>query len=1161
LERTGEGFMTNCPRDDQLERLLEGALDEDDLAVVVAHLEACARCRGVLEELTRDRLSLIGWRPAEVRIGGDEGGDPADQDTTDHFSLTDFDAERLPRRGRAGDGPRAAPSDPPRRWRHSPLGATVRPIEVGWPDLEGYEILASLGYGGMGVVYKARQRSLNRPVALKMVRAGELARPEQLDRFRFEAEAAARLRHPNIVQIYDVGERDGLPFFALELLEGGSLEARLAGKPQPERQAAELATTLAGAVHAAHRAGIVHRDLKPSNVLFAGDGTPKITDFGLAKRLDDDDGHTRTGQVMGSPGFMAPEQARGRTREVGAAADIYSLGAILYQMLTGRPPFHGASPMETMLQVIHDEPVPPSRLRPKLSRDLETICLRCLAKEPGRRYPTAAALAEDLDRFLAGAPIRARPTSSRERLVKWARREPAAASLAVVVAAVAVGLVGAGLRAMSLQRREEARIAALRLKETNSLFEGREAVQRGRWADGKLRLAMLAARLEAEPRLADLRSAAEALMGEADRRLADERARAAALDRYRHFLDRKDRALYHDLRPTGLDSAAKVEATRAAALAALGFFAGGAPPALSPQERAEVDEGRYELTLILAEATARPLPGEEARRQAVAAIAILDRAAGMRPPGRAYHLRRAACLAASGDAAAADRERREAERHRPASPFDHFLSGQAQYQRGDWGSARQHFEAALGLRPDLFWADVGLALCDLHAGRPAQARAILTPCLGRRPGAVWLYLLRGFAAGEEAHLIRRRIAARPALAGTLEAQATALFESAEADYRAAMDLEPAADDRYALLVNRGTLRVRRGRPEAAVADFRQAIRLRPDLVMGYAGLAQAYQQQGRPGQAVAQFGRALELRPDLAPLYRGRALARLAGHDRDAALRDLEEALLHEPADDAEAAGDQVLRGRLLYDARRFAEALAACDAALKTVPDAAEAHRLRVEALLELKRYDEVIASCDAVLARGGPTADLLRVRGLAKEGRGDLAGAIEDYTRALALRPGLAALRVRRGWAYLLDGAGNPALRDFDEAIRLDPTADAYGGRGLARALLGRYRDAAADAEESLRHGGPTPRQLYNAARIHAQVAAAAAAEAPRLGLERLKDADDHHGRARELLRRALDRLPAAERPAFWRDVVQADPAFVAIRRRPEFARLALPSAGASR
>ena len=295
--------------------------------------------------------------------------------------------------------------------------------------LPGYEIEEVLGRGGMGVVYKARHLALNRVVALKMVLSGGHAGEAELARFRTEAAALARLQHPHIVQIFEVGEQDGRPYFALEYVEGGGLSAKLNGTPWEARQAAALVETLARAVHAAHERRVVHRDLKPANVLLTADGTPKITDFGLAKKLDADDGISRSGQVVGTPSYMPPEQAAGRGREVGPAADTYALGAILYELLTGRPPFKGPTSLDTLHQVLTDEPVPPRRLNPRTPRDLETVCLKCLEKQPARRYGTALELADDLGRFQAGRSVRARPVGVLERGWKWARRtRPSSAS-------------------------------------------------------------------------------------------------------------------------------------------------------------------------------------------------------------------------------------------------------------------------------------------------------------------------------------------------------------------------------------------------------------------------------------------------------------------------------------------------------------------------------------------------------------------------------------------------------------------------------------------------------------------------------------------------------------------------------------------------------------
>lgn len=312
------------------------------------------------------------------------------------------------------------------------------------PTVAGFEIVRLVGRGGMGVVFEAWQLNLHRRVALKMILAGAHAGPEALARFRFEAEALADLQHPNIVQVYEVGEHDHCPYMSLEFVEGGSLDQKLLDLSLHPHQAAQLVETLARAMHCAHQRGIVHRDLKPANVLLAQEGQPKITDFGLAKRLEEDS-QTQTGTILGTPSYMAPEQAAGKTREVGPLADVYSLCAILYELLTGRPPFVGSTPLQIAAQVVGAEPIPPSRLKGKLPRDLETICLKGLQKDPKKRYASALDLAEDLRRFRADEPIQARPVSAGERTLKWMKRRPALASLVLVGALAGLGFVVGGL--------------------------------------------------------------------------------------------------------------------------------------------------------------------------------------------------------------------------------------------------------------------------------------------------------------------------------------------------------------------------------------------------------------------------------------------------------------------------------------------------------------------------------------------------------------------------------------------------------------------------------------------------------------------------------------------------------------------------------------------
>ncbi len=332
------------------------------------------------------------------------------------------------------------------------MGASGPPPGEPWVGrtLGAYEILGELGRGGMGCVYRARDPRLDRVVALKTIRAGDLAGETQVARFRAEVEAVARLDHPHIIPIYEVGEHEGHHFFAMKLIDGPNLAQALAAGTWPgtgdrQRAAASLLGTLARAVHYAHQRGILHRDLKPANVLLDRPGQAYLTDFGLARRLDAAAGPTVTGSILGTPSYMAPEQAGGGSHRTTTAVDVYGLGAIFYELLTGRPPFLAETPLETLLLVHHQEPVQPRTVQPGLDRDLETICLKCLEKDPEKRYGSAGALADDLERWLAGEPIRARPVGACERLAKWARRRPAAAAAYGLLLLAGLLAVGGGV--------------------------------------------------------------------------------------------------------------------------------------------------------------------------------------------------------------------------------------------------------------------------------------------------------------------------------------------------------------------------------------------------------------------------------------------------------------------------------------------------------------------------------------------------------------------------------------------------------------------------------------------------------------------------------------------------------------------------------------------
>jgi serine/threonine-protein kinase len=471
--------MTPCPDPAQLRRFADRELAGPDEADVARHVAACPACRefvGAAADRTAEtqvRASSPSFSATDSPTQTLQPFSNADTptQTAQPFSGSDSPTNTLqPSTGT--DAPtqtvqhpsHTASPDETQVRPPSTAGFGVRPAD-GTARVPGYEIRDVLGRGGMGVVYKARQTALDRAVALKMIRSGAHATDVDRARLRSEAELVARLTHPNVVQIYEVGEIDGQPYLAMEFVDGGNLAGRLAAGLPPPRAVAALLATLAGAVQAAHFRNVIHRDLKPANVLLTAAGVPKIADFGLARALDAETRHTVSGEILGTPAFMAPEQATGVLAAVGPAADIYALGAILYAALTGRPPFAAESTVATLMKVCHEEPPPPSRLRAGVPRDLERICLKCLAKSPDARYASAADLAADLNRYLRGEPVTARPVGAAVRVWKWTRRHPTWAALAAVGLLVLAGGLWyngrlQGARAESAARAELARAAA-----------------------------------------------------------------------------------------------------------------------------------------------------------------------------------------------------------------------------------------------------------------------------------------------------------------------------------------------------------------------------------------------------------------------------------------------------------------------------------------------------------------------------------------------------------------------------------------------------------------------------------------------------------------------------------------------------------------------------
>jgi WD40 repeat protein/serine/threonine protein kinase len=482
--------LIQCPPKDDLLAFHRGTLAESAVEEVGDHLETCPACEALLQSFEALNDPLL----AALRVS-------------------------------------ATISHPGSSLRRAPKAEPDPALAANWPALPGYEIVDTLGRGGMGVIYKARQLRLNRTVALKRL---AYTNERQLARARREAETLARLQHPNIVQIFEILEHEGRVYLALEFVDGGPLSARLDGKPQAAETSAQLIETLARAIHHVHQRGIVHRDLKPSNVLLADSAgeafqpdllsgaawagaLPKITDFGIAKQLRQDDSDTRDGDVIGTPSYMAPEQAGGEASTIGPATDVYGLGVLLYEMLTGRVPLLDLNVVDTLLRVRHEEPVPPRRLQPRVPHDLDTICLKCLHKEPSQRYRDAEALADDLRRFLRHEPIRARPTPAWQRLRKWIRRSPAIAALTLLVLVTAAlgfslvvwqwrraenqAILADAVRHEAQEREaleKEARLQVQRLVARNALSEGVALCENGETPRGLLWLALALEMAEAD---------------------------------------------------------------------------------------------------------------------------------------------------------------------------------------------------------------------------------------------------------------------------------------------------------------------------------------------------------------------------------------------------------------------------------------------------------------------------------------------------------------------------------------------------------------------------------------------------------------------------------------------------------------------------------------
>jgi serine/threonine protein kinase len=879
------------------------------------------------------------------------------------------------------------------------------------PEVPGYEVQSLLGRGGMGIVFRARHLRLNRPVALKMVLAGPYAVPEELERFVQEAEAVAGLRHPNIVQVYDAGDLDGRPWFTMELVEGGHLGQKIDGVPQPARESASLVATVAQAVHVAHQNGIVHRDLKPANILLTADGTPKVTDFGLARRFEggpvrqaqdrpvrqaqdrpvrqaqdrpDGDGMTVTGSPIGTPSYMAPEQARGDNGAIGPATDVYALGAILYELLTGRAPFRAETAAATLWQVLADQPVPPARLNPQAPRDLETICLKCLHKDPQRRYSSAAALADDLGRFARGEPILARPPGRVGRLARWARRRPA------LTTALAAGLLFISALGGAGTWWYQQRAAIVQAAATDSELDLREAI--------RLRQQL------------DFANAAAALQ-RANRRLGNQ-GPAALHNR----LARESE---------NLDLATRLDFIR------LGWIGSGIPIEtmfLSPDVTSEYPPQKS-------------LAGPEAEADSRARFA------------RQYE----SAFREAGPGTCRDDPQVVAARVAASPVRDALLPALDDWAAGDRDEARRKWVLAVARLADPDpWRDRARdpkTWEDQAATKELAAQADIN----RQP--IHLLVIVGarlWRTDEDRPFLTRVLLAHPADFWANVALGNALIEKDPLEaigcYRTALVLRPDIAPINAIL---GDLYQKLHRPVEAIHYLEPAIQSDPANAEDHLDLGMALEESKRPQEAIAQFHQCTRLDPSL-------ALARLHLGDALKAQGRLGEAIDEYRAGLRGDVGWIQVKDRLwdvLFEQGRAAEFLRIWKEALPTKSEQDEVWDGYAELCLFLGEQADYRSARSALLKEYGDTV----VPFLA--GRTGLTcvllpGSVREVQQAGAL--------IDRALAAGPAGAAGPAeYAEFKNAY-----AWFLFARGLADYRLGRYEQAAVTMEaDDLKVLGPTP------------------------------------------------------------------------------------------
>ncbi|HEY7328718.1 MAG TPA: tetratricopeptide repeat protein [Gemmataceae bacterium] len=981
-----------------------------------------------------------------------------------------------------------------------------------------YEILGVLGRGAVGVVYKARQIGLNRLVALKMLLAGSHAGQRELMRFRVEAEAVARLRHPNIVQVYEVGEHNGLPFFSLEFVEGGSLHGKMEGKPLTPQSAAKIMVALCQAMHFAHEHNIIHRDLKPANILLTPDGVPKITDFGLAKRLEENEesSQTKTGTLMGTPSYMSPEQAEGRTHDIGPLSDQYTLGAILYELLTGRPPFLGATLLETIQQVRNQEPVPPTQLQATTPKDLEIICLKGLQKDAKKRYRHAGEMADDLQRFLNHEPIHARPVSRTERVWRWCRRNPRVAALyAAVALLVMLVLVSGGVLGFRMMR-EQQTVAQVGVQAEERLKLATDAITVGNVKEaGNF--------LHGSDPLLDSATGLDELRG----RWHDLKDRVEAFGEFKDLLDQARFALFFGDRNSKQMDQGRENCQKLLALYdARGLEADGLPP-LNDEQKQLFKEEVFDMYLVAARTESElTKDAEPAVRQKVARQALdwLDRADKILPGMRTLYANRAELHKTLGDEQASQADEKRALSMKWEAAVDNLWHANAEIVKrgdkarlkGDWIEAQKHYReavvscaAVLRQHPEHFWAYFWWAIAKVQLGEFQDALIGFTECIRLKPQFAWSYNNRGTA-----HLNLRQYNRAIGDYSTALEKKPDYFEARAWRAHAYLeqgDLDKALNDcnqvleqnsRYApAFLTRAECYKRRKQYDQSLADYTQALDVNENKVEVYLKRAAVYQEMNRFDDALGDYDRAVKLEPNSIAALRSRAFMHYLRKEYQKSVEDFTSAIALDPqgADlytnraiinwgfvkDLDAAifdWEQVLRlrpndvdarrslGGIYLGRRQYTLALRELEDTLKRRPDYPEALGAKAQIYLWQGKAMEALDVINPLVQKLPPgTEDWLNVRGDIYRALGQLDEAAADYRRLIQLKPKLAELceaYVSLALVYSKQGKPDQARQCLDELVKANPQAmEVYLRRGRFLRDQGQFEEAHKDAEQAAR------------------------------------------------------------------------------------------------